>query len=83
MRAADVVVTTGCGDACPIFPGKQYRDWDLDDPAGKPLDEVRPIRDEIKARVEALLSELLDAGQRRQPSQPPDASATPQTKEAT
>ena len=59
VRASDVVITMGCGDACPVFPGKRYEDWDLDDPAGQGLDAVRPIRDEIRARVEALLAELL------------------------
>jgi len=58
VRAADVVITMGCGDACPVFPGKRYEDWRLTDPAGLPLDEVRPIRDEIKDRVTALLAEL-------------------------
>lgn len=58
VRASDVVVTMGCGDACPIFPGKRYEDWALDDPAGQELDAVRPIRDEIRARVTALLTEL-------------------------
>jgi len=58
VRAADVVVTMGCGDACPIFPGKRYEDWQLDDPAGLPVDEVRPIRDEIGRRVAALLTSL-------------------------
>jgi arsenate reductase len=58
VRAADVVVTMGCGDACPIFPGKQYEDWDLDDPSGKQLADVRPIRDEIERRVRNLLHEL-------------------------
>jgi arsenate reductase (thioredoxin) len=57
-RAADVIVTMGCGDACPIFPGKRYEDWTLDDPAGKTLDEVRPIRDEIERRVRNLLDQL-------------------------
>jgi arsenate reductase len=56
---ADVVVTMGCGDACPVYPGKRYLDWELSDPAGKPLAEVRPIRDEIAARVDALLDKLL------------------------
>ena len=55
---ADVVVTMGCGDACPYIPGKRYLDWELDDPAGKGLDETRAIRDEIAGRVEALLAEL-------------------------
>jgi arsenate reductase len=58
VRAADVVVTMGCGDACPIYPGKRYLDWELTDPAGKSLEEVRPIRDDIQARVTALLGEL-------------------------
>lgn len=57
VQAADVVITMGCGDACPVFPGKRYLDWDLTDPAGKTVDEVRPIRDEIDARVRALLAE--------------------------
>jgi len=56
---ADVVITMGCGDTCPVFPGKRYEDWELDDPAGLGLDEVRPIRDEIDARVRNLVAELL------------------------
>jgi arsenate reductase len=60
VQAADVVITMGCGDACPIYPGKRYLDWELADPAGKSLDEVRPIRDELDGRVRALLDELLD-----------------------
>jgi len=56
---ADVVITMGCGDTCPVFPGKRYLDWELDDPAGRQLNEVRPIRDEIDARVRALVAELL------------------------
>lgn len=56
---SDVVVTMGCGDTCPIYPGKRYEDWDLDDPAGQGLDAVRPIRDEIKTRVEGLLADLV------------------------
>lgn len=59
VRAADVIVTMGCGDACPVYPGKRYVDWELDDPAGRTLDEVRPIRDEIERRVRALLTELV------------------------
>lgn len=59
VQASDVVITMGCGDACPFFPGKSYRDWVLDDPAGKGLEAVRPIRDQIKARVEDLVAELL------------------------
>jgi arsenate reductase len=58
VKAADVVITMGCGDACPIFPGKRYEDWTLDDPEGKTLDEVRPIRDDIERRVRNLLKEL-------------------------
>ncbi|MDQ1609236.1 MAG: hypothetical protein QOE16_1968 [Microbacteriaceae bacterium] len=61
VRESDVVITMGCGDACPIFPGKRYEDWELTDPAGRPVDEVRPIRDDIKQRVENLLSELFPA----------------------
>jgi arsenate reductase len=59
VRESDAVITMGCGDTCPIFPGKRYEDWDLTDPAGRPIDEVRPIRDEIKRRVQTLLAELL------------------------
>jgi protein-tyrosine-phosphatase len=58
VQAADVVVTMGCGDACPLFPGKRYLDWELDDPAGKGVDDVRAIRDEIDTRVRGLLAEL-------------------------
>jgi arsenate reductase (thioredoxin) len=58
VRAADVVVTMGCGDACPVFPGKRYLDWELDDPAGQGVEQVRPIRDEIEQHVRGLLSEL-------------------------
>ena len=57
-----MVITMGCGDACPIFPGKRYEDWLLDDPAGQGIESVRPIRDEIRSRVEALIAELLPAG---------------------
>lgn len=60
-RAADVVVTMGCGDSCPYYPGKTYLDWELRDPAGLPVEEVRPIVDEIDRRVRALLSEVLPA----------------------
>jgi arsenate reductase len=59
--ASDVVITMGCGDACPYYPGKRYEDWVLADPAGQGIDSVRPIRDEIKARVEALIAELVPA----------------------
>jgi arsenate reductase len=58
VEASDVVITMGCGDTCPVFPGKSYRDWVLDDPAGKGVESVRPIRDDIRTRVEALLAEL-------------------------
>ena len=58
VKASDVVITMGCGDACPIFPGKRYEDWALEDPAGQGIDSVRPIRDEIRRRVEVLLGEL-------------------------
>jgi arsenate reductase len=58
VRAADVVVTMGCGDACPVFPGRRYEDWVLDDPAGLPVDDIRPIRDDIERRVRGLLREL-------------------------
>ena len=59
--ASDVVITMGCGDACPYYPGKRYEDWVLQDPAGQGIDSVRPIRDEIKARVTALIAELVPA----------------------
>jgi arsenate reductase (thioredoxin) len=58
LRGADVIVTMGCGDACPVYPGKRYEDWELDDPAGRPIEEVRAIRDEIKERVEKLVAEV-------------------------
>lgn len=58
LQAADVIVTMGCGDACPVVPGKRYLDWELEDPAGRPLEDVRPIRDEIEQRVRVLLDEL-------------------------
>jgi arsenate reductase len=58
-RAADVIVTMGCGDACPVYPGKRYLDWELEDPAGKPMEEVRPIVDDIDRRVQKLLGELI------------------------
>ncbi len=59
VKTSDVVITMGCGDTCPFYPGKRYEDWVLDDPAGQGIDAVRPIRDEIRGRVEALLQELL------------------------
>lgn len=58
VRESDVVITMGCGDACPIFPGKRYEDWELDDPAGQGIEAVRPIRDEIRGRVVALIADL-------------------------
>ncbi|MDQ6846434.1 MAG: arsenate reductase ArsC [Candidatus Dormibacteraeota bacterium] len=61
VREADVVITMGCGDACPFYPGKRYVDWVLEDPAGKPIEVVRSIRDDISRRVHALLAELVDA----------------------
>ncbi|MEU2871991.1 arsenate reductase ArsC [Streptomyces olivoreticuli] len=61
VQASDVVITMGCGDACPVFPGKQYLDWKLEDPAGQGVEAVRPIRDSIEVRVRALLAELLAA----------------------
>jgi arsenate reductase len=61
VKAADVVITMGCGDACPIHPGKRYEDWELQDPAGQPVEVVRRIRDQIDARVQALLAELVPA----------------------
>ena len=65
VRAADVVITMGCGDACPIYPGKRYEEWELDDPAGQDLETVRRIRDEIDERVQALVDGLL--GESRAP----------------
>jgi protein-tyrosine-phosphatase len=61
VQAADVVVTMGCGDSCPLFPGKRYVDWVVEDPSGKPIEEVRPIRDDLERRVRALLTELGEA----------------------
>ena len=62
VQASDVVITMGCGDACPIFPGKRYEDWELEDPAGKGIDTVRRVRDDIRGRVETFIGELLPAG---------------------
>ncbi|GAA2625155.1 arsenate reductase ArsC [Actinomadura fulvescens] len=61
VQASDVVITMGCGDVCPVFPGKRYLDWQLDDPAGQGVDAVRPIRDEIRTRIEKLITELIPA----------------------
>ena len=61
VRASDVVITMGCGDTCPIYPGKRYEDWALDDPAGQGVEAVRPIRDEIRRRIETLISEIAPA----------------------
>lgn len=58
VRDSDVVITMGCGDACPVFPGKRYEDWELDDPAGRGIDAVRPIRDDIEQRIRGLLASL-------------------------
>ncbi|MER6814789.1 arsenate reductase ArsC [Spirillospora sp. NPDC000708] len=63
VQASDVVITMGCGDTCPVFPGKRYLDWQLDDPAGQGVDAVRPIRDEIRGRIERLTAELISAEQ--------------------
>ena len=62
VKASDVVVTIGCGDTCPFYPGKRYEDWVLDDPAGQGIEAVRPIRDEIRRRIESLIAELAPAG---------------------
>ena len=62
VRASDVVITMGCGDACPIFPGKRYEDWELEDPAGKDIATVRRVRDDIRGRVQTLIGELLPTG---------------------
>jgi arsenate reductase len=59
VQASDVVITMGCGDACPYYPGKRYEDWKLDDPAGQGIDAVRPIRDDIRARIEGLIASLV------------------------
>jgi protein-tyrosine-phosphatase len=59
VRESDAVITMGCGDACPIFPGKRYEDWELEDPAGKDIETVRRVRDDIRARVERLLAEIV------------------------
>jgi protein-tyrosine-phosphatase len=79
VRAADVVVTMGCGDACPLYPGKRYEDWELDDPAGHDVAAVRPIRDEIRRRVEALLASLAvtPADERRASERSPSVRLTP------
>lgn len=72
VKESDVVITMGCGDACPIFPGKRYEDWKLEDPAGQDLPAVRAIRDEIKARIETLITSL---------TPPPEAAASPTEQE--
>jgi arsenate reductase len=65
VRASDVVITMGCGDTCPYYPGKRYEDWTLDDPAGQDLDHVRPIRDQIRGQIETLIAELVPARPQR------------------
>ena len=65
VQKSDVVVTMGCGDACPFFPGTRYEDWELDDPAGQGIESVRPIRDEIRSRIEHLIAEVLPTGTAR------------------
>ena len=62
VQESDVVITMGCGDVCPVFPGKRYEDWQLADPAGQGVEAVRPIRDEIRGRIEALIAEIAPAG---------------------
>ena len=69
VRESDVVITMGCGDACPIYPGKRYEDWDLEDPSGKDLETVRGIRDEIAVRVEKLIAELLERAEIKESAQ--------------
>lgn len=69
VHTADVVITMGCGDSCPFYPGKRYEDWTVDDPAGQPIDTVRAIRDDIRARVDDLLASLTTAAQPRAMSQ--------------
>jgi protein-tyrosine-phosphatase len=83
VQAADVVITMGCGDACPVFPGKRYLDWPLDDPAGKSVEDVRPVRDAIERRVRALLDELdVPTNLARTPTATATiGQATPSTKE--
>ncbi|GGV36989.1 three-helix bundle dimerization domain-containing protein [Streptomyces spectabilis] len=76
VRAADVVVTMGCGDACPVFPGKKYLDWALEDPAGKGVGAVRPIRDQIKGRVETLITEI-DNHEKETPAAASSAASVP------
>ena len=71
VAASDVVITMGCGDACPIFPGKRYEDWALTDPAGKGPDEVRRVRDEIDERVRALVADLVPSADQGRPPRPP------------
>jgi arsenate reductase len=71
VEASDVVITMGCGDACPIFPGKRYLDWSLEDPAGQGVAAVRPIRDEIETRIRGLLADLLPAAGSRQATSRP------------
>ena len=70
VQASDVCITMGCGDACPVFPGKRYLDWKLDDPAGQGIEAIRPIRDEIKKRVEDLITEITRTVQARSPERP-------------
>jgi arsenate reductase (thioredoxin) len=64
VQACDVVITMGCGDACPLYPGKRYEDWKLEDPAGQGIDAVRPIRDDIRSRIEDLITSLTSTGTR-------------------
>lgn len=74
VKASDVVITMGCGDACPYYPGKRYEDWTLDDPAGRGIDGVRPIRNQIRGRVEQLIQELV--GENRRATRPSPGSSS-------
>lgn len=76
VETADVVITMGCGDTCPVFPGKRHLDWQLPDPSGKTLDEIRPIRDEINHRVQTLLAELTSTTHANEPAGAPRSSET-------
>lgn len=77
VKESDVVITMGCGDSCPVFPGKRYEDWELEDPAGQGEDSVRPIRDDIKARIQALIAELLPTPLEKFPALTPKPARKP------
>ncbi len=76
VKDSDVVITMGCGDTCPIFPGKRYEDWELDDPAGQGIEAVRPIRDEIRARIERLMAEILPGRSAGAPEESGESAAS-------